>query len=108
MVNALPKKYGDYIFNPKQCLRTSFNLSRKKLAHKLNNPRLMQIHFHTFRHWKATQEYHKTRNILHVKPLLGHKRLENTEIYTHLIEFENDEWHSATAKTIEEARQLIE
>jgi hypothetical protein len=39
---------------------------------------------------------------------LGHKRLENTEIYTHLIEFENDEWHSATAKTIEEARQLIE
>ena len=53
-------------------------------------------------------EYRKTRNILHVKQLLGHKRLENTEIYTHLIEFENDEWHSATAKTIEEARQLIE
>ena len=53
-------------------------------------------------------EYHRTRNILYVKQLLGHKRLENTEIYTYLIEFENDEYHSATAKTIEEAKQLIE
>jgi len=39
---------------------------------------------------------------------LGHKRLENTEIYTHLINFESDEFHSATAKNIEEAKQLIE
>jgi hypothetical protein len=36
------------------------------------------------------------------------KYFYNTEIYTHLIEFENDEYHSATAKTIEEAKQLIE
>jgi len=40
--------------------------------------------------------------------LLGHKRLENTEIYTHLIDFENDEYHSATAQTIDEAKNLIE
>jgi hypothetical protein len=53
-------------------------------------------------------EYHKTRDILHVKYLLGHKRIENTEIYAHLIEFENDEYHSATAKNLEEAKQLIE
>jgi len=53
-------------------------------------------------------EYKKTRNILYVKQLLGHKRLENTEIYTHLIEFENDEYHSATATTIDEARKLVE
>jgi len=79
-----------------------------KLARTLQNPRLLQIHFHTLRHFKATMEYHRTRNILYVKQLLGHKRLENTEIYTHLIEFENDEYHSATAKTIEEAKQLIE
>jgi hypothetical protein len=40
--------------------------------------------------------------------LLEHKRLQNTEIYTHLIDFESEEYHSATAKTIDEARQLIE
>jgi hypothetical protein len=40
--------------------------------------------------------------------LLEHKRLQNTEIYTHLIDFESEEYNSATAKTIDEARQLIE
>jgi hypothetical protein len=40
--------------------------------------------------------------------MLGHKRLENTEVYTHLVDFQNDEYHSATAKTIEEAKRLIE
>jgi hypothetical protein len=29
-------------------------------------------------------------------------------IYTHLIEFENDEYHSATANNVEEAKKLIE
>lgn len=53
-------------------------------------------------------EYHRTRDILYVKHLLGHKRIENTEIYTHLIELENEEYHSATAKNLEEAKQLIE
>jgi integrase len=109
MTNAMSKKYGNYIFNPRvQAIQDSFWRSRMKLARTLQNPRLLQIHFHTLRHFKATMEYHRTRNILYVKQLLGHKRLENTEIYTHLIEFENDEYHSATAKTIEEAKQLIE
>jgi hypothetical protein len=40
--------------------------------------------------------------------LLEHKRLQNTEIYTHLTDCESEEYHSATAKTIDEARQLIE
>jgi integrase len=109
MINAMSKKYGNHIFNPRvQAIQDSFWRSRMKLARTLQNPRLLQIHFHTLRHFKATMEYHRTRDILYVKQLLGHKRLENTEIYTHLIEFENDEYHSATAKTIEEAKQLIE
>jgi len=109
MLKRVSKKYGDYIFNPKrQAIYDSFARKRNQLADKLQNPRLKQIHFHTFRHWKATVEYQKTRNILHVKYLLGHKRLENTEIYTHLIEFENDEYNVATAKNVEEAKQLIE
>jgi hypothetical protein len=40
--------------------------------------------------------------------LLGHKNIQNTLTYTQLLKFENEEYHSATAKTIEEARQLIE
>jgi hypothetical protein len=31
----------------------------------IENPRIGLITFHTFRHWKATIEYHKTKDILH-------------------------------------------
>ena len=86
MINALPKT-KDQIFNPKvHTTQTIFARIRNRLAKKLQNPRLKQIYFHTLRHWKATMEYHKTKNILHVKRLLAHKKLENTEIYTHLID----------------------
>jgi hypothetical protein len=70
--------------------------------------RLNQIYFHTLRHWKATIESHKTKDVLYVKRLLGHIKLENTEIYTHLINFERDEWHVAHAKNLEEENKLIE
>jgi len=108
MIKALPKK-NSYIFNTNsRSLQSVFARQRNKLAKKLQNPRLKQIHFHTLRHWKATMTYHKTRDILLVKYMLGHKRLENTEVYTHLVDFQNEEYHSATAKTVEEAKQLIE
>ena len=92
MISGMSKKHGKCIFNPNiHALQGSFQISRKTLAEKLKNPRLLQIHFHTLRHWRGTMEYHRTRDILYVKHLLGHKRIENTEIYMHLIEFENEE-----------------
>lgn len=109
MIKGLNKKHGKYLFNPNpQALQSSFEATRKRLAIKVQNPRLQQIHFHTLRHLKATLEYHKTRDILHVKRILGHKRLENTEIYTHLIDFPSDEYHVATANTLKEEQQLIQ
>ena len=84
-------------------------MQRKRTAHKLGNPRRNKITFHTFRHWKATTEYAETRDILHVMQLLGHKNIRNTLIYTQLAKIEKkDEFHSATAKTTEEAKQLVE
>jgi site-specific recombinase XerD len=53
-------------------------------------------------------EYHKTKDLLHVKQLLGHKDLRTTLRYTQLIDFGTEEFHSATAKTVEEAAKLIE
>jgi hypothetical protein len=64
--------------------------------------------FHTFRHWKATTEYAKTKDILRVMKMLGHKSIPNTLLYTQLVNFENDEYCSANAKTVEEAQKLIE
>jgi integrase len=88
--------------------RASFRNYRKRMSFKLKNPRLLRITFHSFRHWKASMEYHKTKDILHVMEMLGHRNIKNTLVYTHLINFESDEWHSKTAKTIEEAQKLVE
>jgi len=109
MLNAMPKR-SELIFNDvfDTTARGNFDRQRRRIATKLANPRLLHIHFHTFRHWKATMEYAKTKDILHVMQLLGHRKIESTLTYTQLINFETDEYHSATAKTIEEAQKLIE
>ena len=40
--------------------------------------------------------------------MLGHRNINNTLLYTQLVNFESDEYHSAVAKSTEEARELIE
>jgi integrase len=74
MLNMLPKKNERIFPNIPQSLENRFRTARKRIALKLNNPRLMEIHFHTIRHWRATMLYHQTKDILHVKEFLGHRR----------------------------------
>jgi integrase len=109
MLNRMDKT-GDWLFKPWKLkhMRRTFQRIRNKLAVKLCNPRLKMITFHTFRHWKATMEYHKTKDILYVMKLLGHKNIKNTLRYTQLVNFDSDEYHFATASTIQEAGKLIE
>jgi integrase len=71
-------------------------------------PRFKKITFHTFRHWKASTEYHKTKDILHIMEMLGHRDIKTTLIYTQLVTFESDEYNSSTAKTTKEAEELVE
>ena len=52
--------------------------------------------------------FHKTKNILYVQQQLGHRCIENTMVYTQLINFESDEWHVSTAKTLDEEEKLIQ
>ena len=80
----------------------------RALATKLKNLRFKKITFHTFRHWKASKEYHKTKDILHVMKMLGHRDIKTTLIYTQLVTFESDEYYSSTAKTTKEAKELLE
>lgn len=109
MLCSLPRT-SERVFSYKNILylEKTFRKQRKRIAFKLGNPRILQIHFHTLRHWKATMEYAKTKDILHVKQLLGHKSIENTLKYTQLINFGEDEYLCKTAKTVDEAVQLIE
>jgi integrase len=109
MLNRLPKDnskmFGLQLW---RITFNNFNKQRKNAARKLSNPRLLRIHFHTLRHWKATMEYNRTKDILYVMKLSGHKNIANTLIYTQLVKFEGDEYNSAVAITVEEAKKLIE
>jgi hypothetical protein len=41
--------------------------------------------------------------------MLGHRNIQNTLVYTHLVNFNTEEnYYSATAKTVDEAKKLIE
>jgi integrase len=91
-----------------ESLAESYRRLRNKLAEKLGDLTFKAIRLYDFRHWKATMTYHKTKDLLYVKSMLGHRNIRSTLRYTQLIDFGEDEWHSAVAKTVEEARQLIE
>lgn len=111
-LDRLPK-ISDRIFGnvDKEHFRHGFSLQRASIAHKLQNPRIRRITFRTLRHWKATIEYHRTKDILHAMSILGHKNIKNTLVYTHLAEelFEGqDEYVSKVAKTEHDACTLID
>ena len=104
MLNQLPRR-DERIFSRYKSLknlRRNFR-QRGRIAHNLGNPRLLKISFHTIRHWKDAMEYYKTKDILHVMRMLGHKNIKNTLIYTQLVKFEeDDDFICKVAKTPEE------
>jgi len=115
MLNALPRKSINVFHDPEadpirslEDFRRTFINQRHRVAERLQNPRLLQISFKTLRHWKATMEYHKTKDILHVMRLLGHENIQNTLVYTHLVEFHDSEFICKVARTVEEAKALVE
>jgi integrase len=91
-VMALPRLHT-YIFHRNdsepevsyQHFYQNFAKQRARLTDKLQNPRIRRISFKTLRHFKATMEYRKTRDILHVMAVLGHKNIRNILVYTHLV-----------------------
>ena len=85
MLTQMPK-INEFVFgeSPINSLKTTYGRSRKRLAFKLANPRLNEIHFHTLKHWKATMYYHYKPDMLLVAEFLGHRELENTRLYIQL------------------------
>lgn len=110
MLNRLDRSSENIFsrFKSVKNMRCSFARQRRRVAYKLGNPRLLKITFHTLRHWKATMEYAKTKDILHVMQTLGHKNIKNTLRYTQLINFEDEEYIVKVAKTKDEIVKLLE
>ena len=109
----LKGKNGSYIWNTGgrslENFRSNFHTQRKNLARKLQNPNLTKVTLHTLRHFYACKLYHATKDLLLVKAKLGHRNIQNTLVYTHLVDFdENENYYSATATNVKEAQKLIE
>jgi integrase len=94
-------------------MKTTWNKTRKRLAENLQNQRLKKITLYTLRHWKATMEYHRTKDIVYVQQLLGHKDIKNTMIYINIEHAlfgagDNDEFTVRVTEKPEEIKELLQ
>jgi len=82
MLNSLSKDQPETFRGSLKHFVRGFRRQRGMIVQKLKNDRISKITFHTFRHWKATFEYAKTKNTLHVMKVLGHRNIQSTLLYT--------------------------
>lgn len=114
MINQIPKDTNAPFSrtSTKRSLTTTFSELRNRIAKRTNNPRLKQICLHTFRHWKATTEFYKGRDGVHVRHLLGHRTAVMTDRYIHIVETlyhdDSGEWTCKIAQDDKEEQELIE
>jgi integrase len=100
---------NDRLFPSAGVICNTYGRLRTSLSKKLNDNELHKIRLYDLRHFYATMLYHRTKDILLVKEKLGHRNINNTLVYTHLVSFnDNEEFYSATAKSVGEAQKLIE
>ena len=99
------------LFGSAAKIKENWRAYRQRAYEKSHDYELLKIRLYDLRHWFATMNYIRTRDIFRVKYLLGHRRLENTLIYIHLAEGLSDysgDYICTTAKTVDEAAKLIE
>lgn len=61
-----------------ESISKAYRVLRNNLAQKLQDPTIKTIRLYDFRHFKASMEYHKTKALLYIKALLGHRDLRTT------------------------------
>ena len=110
MLNRLPrtreKVFGNISYTT---MRNNLNDQKKRIAEKLQNPRIARIKCHTLRHWRASMEYHRGAGLVEIKEMLGHRTLTSTLVYTHLMKnTKKDEYISRATRSVKGARALIE
>jgi len=70
---------------------------------------LLQINLKTFRHYKGSTLYAATKDLFHVKNVLGHVNIQNTIVYIHLLAEEpDDSFIVKVANDLTEFTRLIE
>ena len=86
----------------------SYRVLRNHLAVKLQDPAFKSIRLYDFRHYRASKEYHRTKDLLYVKQFPGDGDLRSTLKYIQLVDFGDDGFTCKVAKSVVEASELIE
>jgi len=85
-----------------------FRDMRNNLAKKLNDPSIKRIRLYDLRHYFCTKKLYDIKNPYVVMRLMGHKKLETTQKYMHLLNLNDEAYICQGATTKKEAMQLIE
>ncbi|MGA3191143.1 MAG: site-specific integrase [Candidatus Bathyarchaeia archaeon] len=84
-----------------------FRTFRNRLAKKLNDPTIKTIRLYDLRHAYATRQLRRTQNAETVRIIMGHKRLDTTQKYLHLLGLDNGEWIVEGTTDKKRAQELL-
>jgi predicted hotdog family 3-hydroxylacyl-ACP dehydratase len=68
---------------------------------------MLMITFQTIRHWKAIMGHHQTKDLLHVRMLLEHRKLNATTLYFQIAEALSHSTQGAFAVKVAETQEGI-
>jgi integrase len=107
MLNTLPPTSELFFPTTYQITSSNYIRMRKRCASLQQNPRLLSIELRSFRHWGGSMLAHYLNgNILKVKQILRHKRVDSTMKYIQMLNLEDDEFEVTSASTAEEIKKL--
>jgi len=105
----LHKHSEKYPFPKSNIMGQVWRDTRKRTANKLCKPELYKIQLRNLRNYSGAKLYYKLQDPIAVMRHLRHKKLETTMHYIRGITIGGEEEYTCkTAKTIQEASQLIE
>jgi integrase/rubredoxin len=107
MLNSLPANDERFFPTTYGVMSNNYIKMRKRCASVHQNPRLLSVELRSFRHWGGSMlAYYLNGNVLKVKKILRHKRVDSTMKYIQMLNLEDDEFEVTSATTIEEIKKL--
>ncbi len=96
LFTGLAKGYGE-----------SYRRARNRLSRKLNDPAIKAIRLYDLRHYYVTKQLKRIQNAEIVRQIIGHKNLNTTQKYMHLLAGTSGEWIVEGTTDNERAKQLL-
>jgi len=99
---------ADQLCSKVELLTLNWCRLRNSVAEKLGEPEIKQIRLYDLRHWRATIEYQRTKDIVHVQRFLGHRRITHTLRYIHLCDLDAQQYVVKVATNVEQSTEYLE